>query len=88
MEMMIVLLIVAIVAAASAPLVSKKMTSDMAGSSGGFWSRVGDDNSIGYNLSGNSRSVLIGASKVPDGSSPKLYIESSGNEAQIGFGRR
>ena len=86
MEMMIVLLITAIVAAAGAPLVTRKMMDDTrAGSSP--WIYTGHNQSIAYNLGGKTSTAIIGATKVPNGTTPKLYIESSGDEAQIGFGR-
>ena len=87
MEMMIVLLIVAVVAAASAPLVTRKMSSTGGSLDSSPWVYTGVAKSIAYNMDGSASSAIIGASKVPNGSTPKLYIESSGNEAQIGFGR-
>ena len=87
MEMMIVLLIVAVIAAASAPLVTKKMSSTGGTLDSSPWVYTGIAKSIAYNMDGSASSAIIGASKVPNGSTPKLYIESSGNEAQIGFGR-
>ena len=87
MEMMIVLLITAIVAAAGAPLVTKKMMSDTAAGNSP-WIYTGHGQSIAYNLGGKTSTAIIGATKVPDGTTPKLYIESSGNEAQIGFGKK
>ena len=87
MEMMIVLLIVAVIAAASAPLVTKKMSSTGGDLDSSPWVYTGVAKSIAYNMDGSASSAIIGASKVPNGSTPKLYIESSGDEAQIGFGR-
>ena len=87
MEMMIVLLIVAVIAAASAPLVTKKMSSTGGTLDSSPWVYTGVAKSIAYNMDGSASSAIIGASKVPNGSTPKLYIESSGDEAQIGFGR-
>lgn len=90
MEMMIVLLIVAIVAAATAPMVSKKMARDTGNASP--WVFTGLDNSITFNPSGdNNSSVIIGSTQVKragNQSIPKLYIESSGNEPQLGFATR
>ena len=84
MEMMVVLLIVAIIAAASAPMVSKKISRGTSGE--GSWAFTGMGNSIFYSASNNS-TAMIGALRVPDGSNPKLYVQSAGNEAQIGFVR-
>ena len=84
MEMMVVLLIVAVVAAASAPLMTKKMSSNLDSSP---WVYTGVSKTIAYNMDGGASTAIIGTTKVPNGSTPKLYIESSGNEAQIGFGK-
>ena len=72
MEMLIVMLIVAIVAAASAPMISKKMLQDSAGDSPWVW--TGADNSIAYNMKGSETSAVIGSIKSPN--KAKLYIES------------
>ena len=85
MEMMIVLLIVAIVAAASAPLVSKKMGR---GNSTGDspWVFTGLGSNIAYNLSGNNNStVIIGTTTLPNGWNKKarLYIDC-GNDLETG----
>ena len=91
MEMMVVLLIVAIIAAATAPMVSKKMARN-AGSGDSPWVFTGLNNSIAYNMNGDENSsVIIGASAVNRSNGqamPKLYIETSGNEPQLGFGSR
>ena len=91
MEMMIVLLIVAIIAAASAPLVTKRLARN-AGTGDSPWVFTGLNNNIAYNMSGDVNSaVIIGASEVNRTAGqaiPKLYIESSGDEPQIGFGSR
>ena len=88
MEMMVVLLIVAIIAAASAPMVSKNMARN-AGSGDSPWVFTGTSNSIAYNMRGDANSsAIIGATKLPSGLavSPKLYIQSKGNEPQLTFG--
>lgn len=84
MEMMIVLLIISIIAAATAPMITKKMTRG-AGTGDSPWVFTGDRNSIGY-LSKNGQ-VLIGASKVPeDAKQSKLYIAGASNWSHIRFG--
>ena len=89
MEMMVVLLIVAIIAAASAPMVTKKL-SRSAGTNDSPWVFTGLNNSIAYNMNGNDNtSAIIGSADVNRSAGqpmPKLYIESSGNEPQLGFG--
>ena len=85
MEMMIVLLIISIIAAATAPMITKKMTRG-AGTGDSPWVFTGDRNSIGY-LSRNGQ-VLIGASSVPDEASKKskLYIAGAEDWSHIRFG--
>ena len=51
MEMMIVLLIISIVAAASAPMVSKKMFSEASGTSPWVWT---NSSNIAFNLNNNN----------------------------------
>ena len=61
MEMMIVLLITAIIAAATAPMVSKKMIRD-AGNGNSPWMYAGLNGSIVYNPDGNtSKTAMIGS---------------------------
>lgn len=89
MEMMVVLLIVAIIAAASAPMVSKNMARN-AGSGDSPWVFTGTSNSIAYNMRGDANSsAIIGATALPANAAnrPKLYVQSRGDEPQIGFGR-
>ena len=75
MEMMVVLLITAIVAAASAPMVNKKLMHDQA-ESGSPWLYAGQDNSIVYNVKGAEQTVSIGG--VNDtGTTPALYIKGN-----------
>ena len=90
MEMMVVLLIVAIIAAATAPMVSKKMARN-AGSGDSPWVFTGLNNSIAYNMNGDDNSsVIIGTSRLPNGWNQRvrLYIDSGNNAAHIAFGRR
>ena len=92
MELMVVLLIVAIIAAASAPMVSRKLARDAA-QGDSPWVFTGTSNSIAYNMAGdNNSTAIIGTNRLPAAvnaaNRPKLYIESNGNESQIGFGRR
>ena len=58
MEMMVVLLIVAIIAAASAPMVTKKLSRN-AGTGDSPWVFTGLNNSIAYNMNGNNNSAVI-----------------------------
>ena len=85
---MVVLLIVAIIAAASAPMVTKKL-SRSAGTNDSPWVFTGLNNSIAYNMSGNDNStVIIGSTTVPnsmDGNT-RLYIDSGNNASHIAFG--
>ncbi len=78
MEMMIVLTIIAIVAAASAPMVNKKMV--VSQSNENIWSRAQDRNSIFFNDDGannSASSVRIGSRSLPWGSqNPRLYIRN------------
>ena len=84
MEMMIVLLIVAIIAAATAPMVTKKMARS-SGTGDSPWVFTGDRNSIAF-IPNNSQ-VLIGASKVPsDATQAKLYIAGAEDWSHIRFG--
>ena len=75
MEMMVVLLITAIVAAASAPMVNKKLMHDQA-ESGSPWLYAGADNSIVYNVKGAEQTVSIGGVNDTD-TTPALYIKGN-----------
>ena len=79
MEMMVVLLIVAIIAAATAPMVSKKMARN-AGSGDSPWVFTGLNNSIAYNMNGSNASALIGTSRYNRGDNgpqyPRLVLAS------------
>ena len=88
MEMMVVLLIVAIIAAASAPMVTKKLSRNT-GTGDSPWVFTGLNNSIAYNMSGSDNStVLIGTSTLPNNleDAVRLYIDSGNNAAHIAFG--
>ena len=88
MEMMVVLLIVAIVAAATAPMVTKKMARN-AGSGDSPWVFTGLGGNIAYNMGGNDNStVLIGTSTTPNNwtGHARLFVDSGNNAAHIAFG--
>lgn len=79
-EMMVVLLIVAVVMAATAPMVSKKMSKGV-GTESNPWMWLGNDGSMGYNIGNRDVGALIGAST--DGLSSnhaKLYIKTDGTK--------
>ena len=86
--MMVVLLIVAIVAAATAPMVTKKMARNT-GSGDSPWVFTGLGGNIAYNMGGNDNStVLIGTSTTPNGwtGHARLFVDSGNNAAHIAFG--
>ena len=86
MEMMIVLLITAIIAAATAPMVSKKMMRD-AGAGNSPWLYAGLNGSIVYNPDGNTnKTAMIGAVDASKANNAKFYIESSSTEPQMAIG--
>ena len=88
-EMLVVLLITAIIAAATAPMVTKKLAANSiaGGSNASPWNYIGMGNNIGFNMNGSDASVLIGASRLPlNAGEPKLYINTQGQEPAIGFG--
>ncbi len=88
MEMMVVLLIVAIVAAATAPMVTKKMARNT-GSGDSPWVFTGLGGNIAYNMNGNDNTtVLIGTTSVPNGwtGHARLFVDSGNNAAHIAFG--
>lgn len=84
MEMMVVLLIVAIIAAATAPMVTKKLSRG-AGNGESPWVFTGLNNSIAYNMNGSNASAIIGATSYRRGvngpSNPRLVL-ASGNDEQ------
>lgn len=76
MEMMIVLLIVAILAAATAPMISKKLTRKTDGSSPWVWTSL-TNNSIAYNIDGSdSAAAAVGMAGVPRGLKTRFFIDS------------
>ena len=83
-----VLLITAIVAAASAPMINKKLMHDQA-ESGSPWIYTGLDNSIAYNIKGNKdMSVSIGAVRSENNDpskKPRLFIKSNKRNPHITF---
>ena len=88
MEMMVVLLIVAIIAAATAPMVTKKMARSV-GSGDSPWVFTGLNNNIAYNMGGNDNATaIIGASSLPSGwdQHTRLFIDSGDNASHIAFG--
>ena len=88
MEMMVVLLIVAIIAAATAPMVTKKMARN-AGSGDSPWVFTGLGNSIAYNMNGNDgATAIIGNVSTPSGwdKRARLFIDSGNNANHIAFG--
>ena len=87
MEMMVVLLIVSIVAAASAPMISKKVVGSAENDSPWVW--TGLNNNIAYNLDNSDSSAIIGYKHTPkEAMQPKLYIqtESGKKYPQISLG--
>ena len=90
MEMMIVLLIIAIVAAASAPMISKKMVRSTGNDSPWVWTTMtGTD--IGFNLKGADASASIGAAKAPGTTDkPRLFIKTKQDtknpQIMLGYG--
>ena len=90
MEMMVVLLITAVIAAATTPMVTKKLSRNT-GTGDSPWVFTGLENSIAFNTSGDDNSsVLIGASTLPDSleGSTRLFIDSGGGAdcSHIAFG--
>ena len=83
MEMMVVLLIVAIIAAATAPMVTKKMARSV-GSGDSPWVFTGLNNNIAYNMGGENASAIIGASNYSHGdnqpSFPRLVLAAGDSD--------
>mgnify|MGYP003294819802 CR=1 FL=1 len=84
MEMMTVLLIVSVVAAASAPMINKRMMVNQA-AGGCFWGERGG--SIFYNQNAGDRSVIIGANATNNNLNPKLHIRTTDGDPFITFER-
>ena len=82
MEMMVVLLITAIVAAASVPIVNKKLMVDQA-KTGCPWIYTGLDGSIAYNIKNNdNQTAIIGATST-NGDNPSLYINGKKSQPAL-----
>ena len=84
MEMMTVLLIVSIVAAATAPMINKKMMASRnieagAGGGGGCHWELLNNGSIAFNTDNDTKSVVIGTNQV-QGENPKLQITTDEEE--------
>ena len=89
MEMMVVLLIVSIVAAATAPMINKKMLLNAAESSPWIWTGTGSN--IAYNIVPGVQTASIGLLNPPENASnPRLYLHTARSGAsyvpQIAFG--
>ena len=86
---MVVLLIVAIIAAASAPMVTKKL-SRHAGTGDSPWVFTGLENSIAYNMNESNSSAIIGATTVenmPTGlERPRLFLNGDTEHPALAFG--
>ena len=89
MEMMVVLLIVAIIAAASAPMVTKKLSRNT-GTGDSPWVFTGLENSIAYNMNESNSSAIIGASTVEDMPAgmqrPRLFLNGDNTHPVLAFG--
>ena len=89
MEMMIVLLIVAIIAAASAPMVTKKLSRNT-GTGDSPWVFTGLENSIAFNINNSNSSAIIGATTVegmPVGmDQPRLFLNGDATHPALAFG--
>ena len=88
MEMMVVLLITSIIAAATAPMVTKKM---MRGSGSGDspWVFTGERDNLAYNMRGSDNAtVVIGRAALPHAFEDKtrLFIDSGDDASHIAFG--
>ena len=82
MEMMTVLLIVSVVAAASAPMINKRMMVNQAAGDCVWGTLV--DGSIFYNQEADNKSVIIGASDINNNNNnnnlnPRLHIRTNNN---------
>lgn len=76
MEMMVVLLIVSIVAAASAPMITKKMVRSAGGTSPWVW--AGTQGGIAFNMSGNDNATMaVGAINDESNRGSRLFIKGN-----------
>ena len=92
LEMLVVMLIVAVVAAATAPMLSKKVVGEFSGDSPWVW--TGTTNSIAFNLKGADRTTaVIGALQSPKktrlyvegGSIPQIILGHNGSNSTLDF---
>ncbi len=83
MEMMVVLLIVSIVAAASAPMINKKLVGVASDKSPWVW--VGNSDSIAYNLNGaKAQSAMVGSLNIPAAAgNARFYIDTRTDGANV-----
>lgn len=88
MEMMVVLLIMSIIMAASAPIVSRKMSKSGGTGNASPWVFTDNRGNIAYNMGGKRVTAIIGAATLPaSAGNPRLYIDCGDNaDAQITFG--
>ena len=75
MEMMTVLLIVSVVAAASAPMINRKLVASSSGQGSCPWTRLANG-SISYNMGGNEQTVLIGADQQRNDILTRFYLRA------------
>ena len=89
MEMMVVMLIVAVIAAATAPMINKKMIENASGDSPWIWTSA-TNNSIAFNIHGNDNSpATIGAVKPPSDVKTMFHIQTKTDEVpQITLGHK
>jgi len=93
MEMMIVLLITAIIAAATAPMLNRKMLENQAANTTPWVYTSDATNDIAFNLAGKNQTATIGALKFPlkstngsDVNKPAMFIKTAAGKPQITFG--
>ncbi|MBE7711765.1 MAG: prepilin-type N-terminal cleavage/methylation domain-containing protein [Cyanobacteria bacterium SIG31] len=93
MEMMIVLLITAIIAAATAPMINRKMLENQAANTTPWVYTSDATNDIAFNLAGKNQTATIGALKFPlkstngsDVNKPAMFIKTAAGKPQITFG--
>ena len=84
--MMVVLLIISVVAAASAPMINKKMITAASDKSPWVW--VGNSGAIAYNLDGGNIPAIVGTQSQPNmgGRTPRLYLEGQQNNPALAIG--
>ena len=77
MEMLVVMLIASVIAAATAPMINKKVITNTTSDSPWLW--TGLNQSLAFNMDGKQKTVNIGGINQTD--NPRLYVESIANEA-------